>query len=115
MWLLLFEECDGAVGANSWGTHGSDWQTNPKRCPLWLKYIRAELGELNPDWPADEVEAVMYAARYYAFRRMRAMVDEVGGEVNFRRLLQATLERQGFTVEEVMAFDMSKPLFNRRT
>jgi len=91
--------------------HNDKWWENERRCPMYL----SEINQIDESFPADDEEAMAHLHRLTALRNMRCVYDRVG-KAEYRKLIAAfpTLgPASGFTEEQILAVDLSRPLFQR--
>ena len=89
-------------------SHFDDWKENAKRCPLYLASIK----EIDPEWPADEEEAIAFFHRKRTLLQMNSFQLKVGIR-KWRELkkLYPFVCNSGFSDEEIA--NIKQPLFKR--
>lgn len=106
------EACDKADGEGAPEyRHNTDWFENPRRCPMFL----TEIQQVDATWMDDDEEAKASLHQRLALRNLRCVYDRIG-QAQYRRLIAAyptVGQASGFTEEQILATDLSKPLFER--
>lgn len=105
-------DCDKGEGnGESEYRHNIDWFENEKRCPMYL----SEISEVDPSWPEDDHLAMQKLHELSALRSIRCIYDRVGAS-QYRALVAAFPvlgDASGFTEEQILAVDLTQPLFIR--
>jgi len=87
LWCYLcgldVKDCDKPQGTdpNSIYQHNVDWETNPRRCPMWLDQVN----RVDSRWPADADGAVAKLSQIRTLRNLQVVVNELGPDM-MRRL-----------------------------
>ena len=110
LWCYLcgkkVEDCDKSVnGTNGIFDHNHSWESNPKRCPMYL----TQISDLDERWPDGDEEACL--ARFHRNRSLRQLreVYELLGEERINALDRHfnILSSCGFTLEEILHEDLT--------
>jgi hypothetical protein len=105
-------ECSKAAGGGeAHYRHNSNWVTREDRCPMYL----SQISEVDDTWPEDDEDAMAKLNNIRALRNLRKLFDRIG-QAEYRKLVEAypTLgAASGFTEEEILKVDLSKPIFRR--
>lgn len=121
---LNVDACDkaprvGAAGAEPIYGHNQDWDTNPRRCPMYLHQI----SDVDEEWPdGDQYEEdgedvsidVECLERFHRHRTLRLLYSaylELGPET-FLRVRDRFGVANGFTVEQILT-SREIPLIDR--
>jgi len=76
--------------------HNEEWETNPRRCPMWLNTVH----EVDGRWPRDDGdESVYFMHRLLTMQMLKDVIDEMGND-NFQALCDT------FRVHETCGFDI---------
>jgi hypothetical protein len=106
--------CDGA-GRDNWGLHNTDWQINPRRCPLYLEWLAQDprtrathqAAEEDAVWPDDAGPALQKLHQERVLRELQKLVKHADQEKARPLLLAAN---GSFAYDQVINF-RERPFF----
>jgi hypothetical protein len=105
------KESELDISAERSGIYGHfvDWETNSKRCPMYL----CNVCDADDDWPEDPYEALNFFHRERTLRLLNKLHVEIG-DAKWTELENhfATIRNCGFTKEDFMAVPHDKPLYH---
>jgi len=93
------EECDVDEYANrTLSNHNQGWESNKKRCPMYLKYIH----NIDHRWPRSDRECLEYLHRCRTLRQLYKVLKIIG-EDTFYSLNETfgIIDATGYTIDEI--------------
>ncbi|UJR27623.1 hypothetical protein I4U23_008904 [Adineta vaga] len=99
------EDCDKSPnGTNGIFDHNYNWDTNPKRCPMYF----TQLQDIDDRWPGDEQQCLIMFHRNRSLRLLREVFNKLGKD----RIEQLNnhfniLNSCGFTLDEILHEDLT--------
>jgi hypothetical protein len=99
------EDCDKSQGGkNGIFAHNDNWDTNPKRCPMYFTQIQ----DLDGRWAPDEEQCLIMFHRNRSLRLLRDVYHTLGKD-RIKALNDHfhVLDACGFSLEEILREDLT--------